>query len=197
MGARTKTATAKAPSGAAQPSEIDDLDTADETENLQPVHGLSAHADAEVHPVVHPVEKPFVAEQHYLDAPPPRPGMVQRWVRIAHRNDMDQTNYGRRLRAGWQARSVDTIPADHFPPTIGHGRQADGLVVEGNLLCEMPEERYAARQAEKQGLADRQMGAIDDNIMRIQSRVKGTVPVLRDIRSRVTVGRRPVTAAPD
>ena len=76
-----------------------------------------------------------------LDAPPPRPGMVQRWVATSILGKETPDNVYKRQREGWTPRGADTV--GDFPiPTLNHG-QWDGCIgIEGMVLCEMPEDTH-------------------------------------------------------
>lgn len=81
-----------------------------------------------------------------LDAPPPRPGFVQRWIRVTLEGDDDPTNVSRKFRDGWRPRLASTVPPGSTPPSISSGRFAGCIGVEGMLLCERPE-KMAAKHA--------------------------------------------------
>ena len=76
-----------------------------------------------------------------LDAPKPRPGYVQRWIATSIQGKETPDNVYKRMRAGWEARSADTVKDKRYP-TINHGQWAGCIGIEGMLLCEMPEEKH-------------------------------------------------------
>lgn len=80
-----------------------------------------------------------------LEAPDPRPGMRQKWVRTSVYGKEDMTNVMRKQREGWAPRRPDTVPKNFPVPTIQHGRLGDCIAVEGMILMEMPVTRVAAR----------------------------------------------------
>lgn len=132
-----------------------------------------------------------------LDAPPPRPGYVQRWVRAAFRSDGDNLNWSQKLREGWQPRDPNTIPdvASYFPVkehSVGSVVQVGGLI-----LCEMPEARVRAREKAIRAATDRQMESVSaetDKASREGQRIGApSIERREDIVSRV--GRRPNTMA--
>lgn len=82
-----------------------------------------------------------------LDAPPARPGMRQRWVRVAVRGEDDPTNASRKSREGWKPRPASTLPANFPLPSISHGQWAGCVGVEGSVLMEMPEALAKKRDA--------------------------------------------------
>ena len=76
-----------------------------------------------------------------LDAPDPRPGMVQRWIATSIQGKESPDNVYKRMREGWEPRPADTVKSKLFP-TINHGQWAGSIGIEGMLLCEMPEEKH-------------------------------------------------------
>ena len=78
-----------------------------------------------------------------LDAPEPRQGMVQRWIATSIQGKDTPDNVYKRMRAGWEPRSADTVKDKRYP-TINHGQWAGCIGVEGMLLCEMPLEKHKA-----------------------------------------------------
>lgn len=89
-----------------------------------------------------------------LAAPAPRPGMVQRWIRIGSLGKPDPINLSRKMREGWRPRPADSVPARFSSPTIQAGQFTGGIGVEGMVLMEMPIARDGERNAyykERQG----------------------------------------------
>ena len=78
-----------------------------------------------------------------LDAPDPRPGMVQRWIATSIQGKDTPDNVYKRMREGWEPRKADTVK-DQLYPTINHGQWAGSIGIEGMLLCEMPQEKHRA-----------------------------------------------------
>lgn len=74
-----------------------------------------------------------------------RPGMVQRWIRVAIRGEADPVNTARKMREGWLPRKIETVPKNIPVPRIEMGKYAGCVGVEGMVLCEMPAERNDAR----------------------------------------------------
>lgn len=110
-----------------------------------PVHTTRAQ-DTWDNADVHAAESaPWVRGQS-LAAPPPRPGFVQRWVRVGMGGQDDPTNTARKMREGWKPRPADSIPANFALPTISHGEWAGCLGVEGSVLMEMPEKLARKRR---------------------------------------------------
>jgi|TARA_R110000796_G_scaffold92771_1_gene197151 hypothetical protein len=76
-----------------------------------------------------------------LDAPPARSGYVQRWIATSIQGKETPDNVFKRMRAGWEPRSADTVDGMQFP-TINHGQWSGCVGIEGMMLCEMPVEKF-------------------------------------------------------
>lgn len=150
------------------------------------------HAQEPVHEPVHgdDHDKPWEPPSN-LAAPPARPGMGQKWVRVSIRNEDDATNLSKAFREGWVPRRADTAPANFRPPTIAHGEFAGCIGVHGMVLCEMPATRVQQRKAYYEGRTRQQTLAIEQDLLKDQ--VPGH-PIHQDRKSTVSVGRRPVVA---
>ena len=92
--------------------------------------------DYEDEPWVNPASLPYIK---------PRPGMVQRYIRVAMRGEADPVNTARKLREGWVPRRLDTVPKNVPVPHIDSGKYAGCVGVEGMILMEMPAARNASR----------------------------------------------------
>lgn len=130
-----------------------------------PVHETRAYStyseedlhDLEVKPWVRPTS---------LEAPPPRKGFRQRWVRVGSLGQDDPTNTARKFREGWKPRPSDTLPKGYHAPTISHGKWAGCVGVEGMILCEMPEKMARMRQQHFQAKTDAVTSAIDTELQK-------------------------------
>lgn len=127
---------------------------------------------------------------HNLEAPPPRQGFVQRWVRFSVAEGVDNKNVQRRLREGWRPRDPSSVPRDYFPPTTELGDFGRCIGVEGLILCEMPASRNAQRNAFYRSQVERQTEAIDQDLLRAQG--NSGIPIRKSAKTRVTTGRPPV-----
>jgi hypothetical protein len=112
--------------------------------------------------------KPWVRPTS-LDAPPPRPGFVQRWIRVGMNGKDDPTNTSRKFREGWKPRPASSIPASYHAPTIQHGNWSGCIGVEGMLLCEMPEKMREKRNEHYRQKTDHATNAVAQELQR-QSR---------------------------
>lgn len=81
-----------------------------------------------------------------LDAPPPRAGKEQRWIRFQLGANADPQNVSRKLRDGWAPRKIETVTEDYNPPTIAHGSLGSVIAVGDLLLCERSREIGMARR---------------------------------------------------
>lgn len=125
-----------------------------------------------------------------LQAPPPRPGYVQRWIRAEQNGSPDTKNVSSKHREGWRPRDPATVPAGYFPPTLGHGSFEGYIGVEGMVLCEMPVKVHQQRQRYYRGKVSNQEQAISQDLFK---QTGGQVQT--GSKSRVTRGRRPQPAA--
>tara|TARA_R110000765_G_scaffold19517_13_gene51176 strand:+ start:2452 stop:2937 length:486 start_codon:yes stop_codon:yes gene_type:complete len=99
-----------------------------------------------------------------LEAPPPRPGMGQKWVATSILGKDIPHMTAKRLREGWVPRKAETVEDDFFVPTIQHG-QFEGIVgVEGMILCEMPLEMIEARKRYFKEATDQQNEYVEQQL---------------------------------
>lgn len=134
-----------------------------------------------------------------LDAPPPRPGFRQKWVRVQNRNELDGINWNTRLRQGWTPRDPKTVPdANGFYPVANHNNQSV-IQVAGSVLCEMPIQKVKAREAWVQQQNRRLEESINVETEKVSAAGvrQGLSPIVREDKIDTTVGgkRRPATMA--
>lgn len=102
------------------------------------------------------------AQPESLAAPPPRPGMVQRWVRTSVLGKDDAVNIARKYREGWRPRDPSTVKnVKARYPTLQHGQFGSVIAVEGMVLCEMSAARVAQKRAFINGETAKRTAAID------------------------------------
>ena len=121
-----------------------------------------------------------------LDAPEPRPGMVQRWVATSIQGRDTPDNVYKRMRAGWNPRPADSVKDKRYP-TINHGQWAGSIGVEGMLLCEMPEETHKQMKDYYHGKTQEQNESIPGELDALQ-RTSG-LPIFQERRSTTSQGR--------
>lgn len=117
---------------------------------VHPTRAYETWDDVDIHAEE---DKPWVRPTS-LEAPEPRPGFVQRWIRVGVMGTDDPTNTARKFREGWKPRPASSVPASYHAPTIAHGKWAGCIGVEGMLLCEMPKSIRDKRAAHYQGKTD-------------------------------------------
>lgn len=115
-----------------------------------------------------PYERPTSTE-----APPPRSGFKQRWIRVGFEGKVDERNLAQKLREGWRARRADSVPRGFHIPRIGSGRFAGTVMVEGLMLCEMPVKLALARARHIRELTQLKTDAVNENLMRINEGARG------------------------
>lgn len=111
------------------------------------------------------LERPWL-RQATLEAPPPRPGFVQKWIRASLFGKADPANVRNKERIGWVPRSPTTIPKSHSMPRVSDGPQAGFIMVEGMILCERPLAMKKAHDKAIRDEIDRRTLAIDADIAR-------------------------------
>jgi hypothetical protein len=126
-----------------------------------------------------------------LDAPEPRPGFVQRWVRFMVGADQDPKNWSRSTREGWRPRSLDTVEKGFNAPTMNHGTLGTVIQVGDVILCEMDERLYKSRKKFFRMKGLRQKEAMEKRPM------QGTDIKVEERKSSVTFGRRRAKATDD
>ena len=95
-----------------------------------------------------------------LATPKPRPGYVQRWVRIKDiEGRPDNANKAQAFQEGWRPRLADTVPPDEHVPVYDDHRLG-GIIVFADqlLLCE--------RKKELDDLVNQRIRASQDEINR-------------------------------
>ena len=148
------------PADAGDPSQFVDADVSEEVER---VSELSAHPPTEHTSHVgfrwsaDPTHEEWATvelNRFQLVAPQPRPGMVQRWVRLHSLNGSDAVNAQQRFREGWRPRVLDDLAPEYLVtlPISRHARLGQIIQVEEMILCERPEglhKRQLEMEAEK------------------------------------------------
>ena len=121
-----------------------------------------------------------------LDAPNPRPGMVQRWIATSIQGRETPDNVYKRMRAGWSPRAADSVKDKRYP-TINHGQWAGSIGIEGMILCEMPEDKFNNMKEYYRGKSQSQNEAIPGELDAIAR--TGGIPIHQDRKSTSSRGR--------
>lgn len=134
------------------------------------------------------------APANTLQAPPRRPGMVQRWVRHALGNDNDPRNWTRAMREGWKPRPLESVPGDFDAPTIKHSVAGTVIAIGDLILCEMPVERFKSRRKYFREKLARQLQAIERKPLNDAEKIGG--PGIKSVNKKtVSYGRGRKTVA--
>ena len=121
-----------------------------------------------------------------LDAPPPPQGYVYRWIRESMIGQNDPANMSKRIREGWEPVRAEDHP-DFEAPSIDDGKHAGVIGVGGLILAKIPKETVDERRAYYQNVADQQIQAVDNDLMRESNQV---MPISNPNRStKVTFGK--------
>jgi len=130
-----------------------------------------------------------------LDAPPARPGMVQRWIRRTVRGEADPKNLNRVWREGWRPRSPDSLP-DEWRVFANFANKNEGMIVVDDLiLMEIPESVLAEKRRHIADQTKMQMVGVEHDLT--NSQVKGH-PIFKDHKTSVShPSRRRVEVADD
>lgn len=121
-----------------------------------------------------------------LDAPPPPQGYVYRWIRESMIGQNDPANMSKRIREGWEPVRAEDHP-DFEAPSIEDGKHAGVIGVGGLILAKIPKETVDERRAYYQNVADQQIQAVDNDLMRESNQV---MPISNPNRTtKVTFGK--------
>lgn len=180
--------------------EVADLDTAD---RVRPTGVRGAmHMTREAEPDARNTPRMSIAGDVYrspqhLDAPEPRPGYAQRWVRGEFRTESDNNNWQLRMREGWRPRDPKTVPeAEAFYGASSRSGQ-EVIRVGGLVLMEIQIERLEAkRQTVREATRRQELSvAMETDRVSREGMASGHAPIVREERTRVSTGRRPSTLA--
>jgi hypothetical protein len=122
----------------------------------------------------------------YLDTPNAPTGFRHRWVRVEILGYVDTKNIQGRLRSGYELVRADEFPEDDYP-AIPDGKY-EGVIGHGGLvLTRVPEEIARQRSAYFARLADEQIEAVDNDLLKAEHK---SMPIDIDRQSRTTFGGR-------
>ena len=128
-----------------------------------------------------------------LEAPKPRDGHTQRWIRIRVGNNDDSKNSMKKFREGWLPRSVESVPNGYAPPTFLHPRLGDVIGVDDLILCEMPIAKAKQRNAYYRNRTDRMVEGITNDLRNV---AKGGPRISQSHKTEVTKRRLRVPVDP-
>jgi|TARA_B100000519_G_C13946959_1_gene298867 hypothetical protein len=110
--------------------------------------------------------------------------MKYRWVRTSIRGEDDKTNVHMRFREGYEPVKPEEVVGYELP-TIEDGKHAGTVGVGGLILCKIPEETVAERNAHFERQTENQMKAVDNDLMREEN---PAMPISRDRKTQVSFG---------
>lgn len=132
------------------------------------------------------------------DAPAPRPGFVQRYVRTSILGRADPKNAAKSDRQKWKPRRFDTVPERERSRFSAYHHSVFGdVIMDGDvMLCERPERVGMAHRKYNQDRSANQIGALVQSEIAKgnQSAGGGFGPVTMTRSTKVTT-RRPIVDA--
>lgn len=102
-----------------------------------------------------------------LDAPAPRPGYVQRWVRYRTGNQEDADNLDKMLDQGWRPVKRSAASRVHELTADLRGKYGQYIVKRGLILMEMPEKLAAERNKHYRNKLRQMTQAIDRDLFKL------------------------------
>lgn len=136
-------------------------------------------------------------EAKRLDAPPPRPGFVQRWVTYRIGSAEDEENFDSMLEEGWRPVRRTAVKRVHELAFSSNGPRGQYYVKRGLILMELPEELKVQRDRHFRMLNKRQNDGVDKNMFKVNNRVMPLLQPERSTRSTHKARRGRLEAAPD
>lgn len=129
-----------------------------------------------------------------LDAPPARPGYVNRFVRVRLGDARDMARWNAAQREGWRPVKASSVSSHSLPTTqLSNGLEVIG--VEDLVLCEMPEKVFQQRQEFYRDKLDAQNQAIERQLREVSAASNvgssGFGPIEQTRRSSVSVRQTP------
>lgn len=120
-----------------------------------------------------------------LPSPRAIEGYSFRWVRKSMAGQDDPTNTSRSFREGWEVCRLDDHPELRL--SVDPGTENSGLVeIGGLILCKMPSEMVAQRQAYYRQRSDAQAESVDAALMREND---SRMPLFKESKSSVSFGK--------
>lgn len=146
-----------------------------------PVHEVRGYETWDEKDVHSEENRPWVRPSS-LEAPDPRPGFAQRWIRVGSMGKDDPTNTARKFREGWRPRPASSLPVNYHAPTISSGKWAGTIGVEGMILCEMPTKMRDKRNAHYAAKTNQVTNAIATEL---QNQSRPGMPITQERSSKV------------
>ena len=118
-----------------------------------------------------------------LDAPDPREGMTQRWVRKSLFGADDPKNLNRSWREGWRPRPPDTLPEDWRIYATFADKNDGMIVVDDLILMEIPSDVLSSRKSATEKATAEQILSVEHDLE--TSQVAGH-PIVKEHKTSVT-----------
>lgn len=125
-----------------------------------------------------------------LDAPPPRTGMEQRWIRVMLGDKNDVRNWSRQARQHWKPRTLDTVSKEFNPPVQQVAGLGDVIMVGDLILCERDARYGQSRRKFYRKAHERQVEATKRHVKKVEHGDHRITVVDRDETPSVGRGRR-------
>ena len=145
---------------------------------------------------IHEVHTDTWEEEGLLAAPPPRPGMTQRWVASIRAGQAAATNLIRRKNQGWRARMADTAPPGVSCPALEIKGLGNVIAIEGMILMERPLAMHVKHMDRNRAQTKAQAQAIREHVLSGNKNLRGMGHTSIEVSRSVSRGR-PVNVADD
>ena len=125
-----------------------------------------------------------------LAAPPPRTGMVQRWIRtLKTSGERDMKNLNSQTRKGWRSRKWETVDKSYIESVMGQDFAADGNIeIEGMVLMERPVEIHQRYQDYVNAERQRQALSVEQTLFNEYTPNRGIGRPRTNVTQRVVMG---------
>lgn len=128
-------------------------------------------------------------------APPPRPGYVQRWIRLTIHGQEDLSNVMRKRNEGWAPRAGNSLPAGFFAPVVQHASMGNVIINGDMILMERPAKTHERQARHHQQMASLQAQSIERFLAQRAPGGRGFGPgEVSEFSRRTSTGRRPQIA---
>lgn len=119
-----------------------------------------------------------------LPTPTPQEGYGFRWIRKATLGQADPTNVSKNFREGWETCQLSDHP--ELALSVDVDAKNSGVVeVGGLILCKMPVETIAERDAHFRQHSRAQMETVDNNLMSMND---ARMPLFKNSKTEITFG---------
>lgn len=119
-------------------------------------------------------------QPNVLDAPPPRPGFVNRWVAWREGNAEDAEHVEEMLEEGWRPVPRSRVRKEHELTASPNSKRGRYYVKRGLILMELPEKLYIQRKRFYDSQTKNLTRGIDRTMFRLNNRY---MPLMQPSRS--------------